>query len=314
MRRAGTATFSIMSSTAVLQESRPIPAGIETGDSPDGGPRTGVLELLERTGSVGVPIAVALYALLYIGIQEMYGVFNINPEQAGLDQSVLFGRLMGTLVLLLLILFPLIGLLVGLGWLINTITRGAAARAVRVVRQRPWIAALIAALWCGATYWGVFSILGDVGVGIMVVVAVGLGVLAFLVPFRLMRRKPVGRAGSTMLVGAMTGIGLGFVLIYALVQGAVQVQTTGQANELLGAVGFQDQWAIIKNAEDDNPLYDGRWMMLLGESEGTYVFYDCDRMETFRRPIETTNLGQLSLDPDREEGFTCGSLAEGQQQ
>ncbi|WP_344829681.1 hypothetical protein [Nonomuraea dietziae] len=35
----------------------------------DGG---GVLELLERIGSIVVPIAVALYALLYIGIEQIY--------------------------------------------------------------------------------------------------------------------------------------------------------------------------------------------------------------------------------------------------
>jgi hypothetical protein len=293
----------------VMSESGPIPT--EDGNDAGGSARGGALELLERTGSVAVPIAVALYALLYIGVQEMYAVFNINPEQAGLDQSVLFGRLMGTLVLLVLVLFPLIGLLVGAGWLINVITRGAASRAVGAVRRQPWIAALIAALWCGATYWGLFPLLGDdPGVGVMVFIAVGLGVLAFLVPFRLLRRRPVGRAGSAIFVGALTGIGLGLLLIAAMVQGADQVRTTGQANELLDAVGFQDQWTIVKNAEDDKPLYDGRSMMLLGESDGTYVFYDCDRMETFRRPVETTNLGEILLGPEREANLTCGSLAE----
>jgi hypothetical protein len=294
---------------AVMSESRLIP----TEDRNDVGEpaRAGVLELLERVGSVAVPVAVALYALLYIGIQEMYAVFDINPEQAGLDQSVLFGRLMGTLVLLVLVLFPLIGVLIGLGWLIDVSTRGAASRVVRAVRRHPWIAALIAALWCGATYWGFVPLVGDApGVGAMVLIAVGLGVLAFLVPFRLMRRRPVGRAGSTILVGAMTGIGLGFLLIAGLAHGADQVRTTGEGSELLNAVGFQDQWTIVRNAEDDSPLYDGRFMMLLGESGGTYVFYDCDRMETFRRPVESTNLGEILLDPEREKAIPCGSLAE----
>lgn len=154
-----------------------------------------------------------------------------------------------------------------------------------------------------------FPLLGDTpGVGVMVLIAFTLGVLAFLVPFRLLRRKPVGLAGSTILVGALTGIGLGFLLIAGLVQSADQVRTTGQANDLLMAVGFQDQWTIVRNAEDDSPLYDGRTMMLLGESNGTYVFYDCDRMETFRRPVESTNLGDILLGPEREPGFTCGLL------
>jgi hypothetical protein len=292
----------------VMSESTPIPAE----DDNDAGrqARAGILTLLERAGSVAVPIAVALYALLYIGMQEIYWTFNIQPEQAGLDQSVLFGRLMYALVLLVLVLFPLIGVLVGAGWLINVITRGAAARAVGAVRRRPWIVAFLTALWCGATYWGFSSWRGASGVGVMVLLAVGLGVLAFLVPFRLLRRRPVGLAGSTILVGAMTGIGIGFLLIGALADSAYQVRTTGNANLLLHMVGFQDQWTIVRNAEDDSPLYDGREMMLLGESNGAYVFYDCDRMETFRRPIEATNLGEIGLNPDPVPGFTCGRLIE----
>ncbi|MEV4180069.1 hypothetical protein AB0J28_01305 [Streptosporangium canum] len=37
----------------------------------------------------------------------------------------------------------------------------------------------------------------------MVIVAVGLGVLTFLVPFRLLRRMPAGRAGMKVIVGAL---------------------------------------------------------------------------------------------------------------
>ncbi|MEU4224886.1 hypothetical protein AB0F17_11370 [Nonomuraea sp. NPDC026600] len=268
-----------------------------------------VLGLLERTGSVIVPIGVALYAVLYIGIEQMYGVFGINPQQAGIDQSVLLGRLMGTLVLLLLVAIPALGFLLGFAWLVDRLTRGTLAKLVGGVRQRPWIAALIAALWCGATYWGLFNLVGDLDIAIMVVIAVGLGVLSFLVPFRLLRRKPVGRAGAKILVGGLTGVGLGFLLILAMIEGAVEVQETGQANDLLGYVGFQDQWAVVKSADNDKPLYDGRWMMLLGESDGTYVFYDCDKLETFRRPMETTNLGTIQLDPEREQDFTCGGMA-----
>ncbi|MGW3351331.1 hypothetical protein ACWDA3_49220 [Nonomuraea rubra] len=270
----------------------------------------GVLYLLERIGSVIVPIGVTLYAVLYLGVEAMYDVFGISPQQAGIDQSVLLGRLMGTLILMLLVLIPTLGLVVGLFWIADKLTRGMLGRLIEAVRRRPWAAALLAALWCGATYWGLFTLFGDLDLFVMVIVAVGLGVLTFLVPFRLLRRKPVGRAATKVLLGALTGVGLGFLLILAMVQGALEVQETGQANELLGYVGFQDQWAIIHNAEDDKPLYDGRWMMLLGESDGTYVFYDCDKYETFRRPMETTNLASIQLDPEREKGYTCGSLAE----
>ncbi|MEV4109012.1 hypothetical protein [Nonomuraea sp. NPDC049695] len=298
-----------MSTYQIAEDRTDISPLAEKDASPEEGGDGSVLGMLERISSVLVPIGVGLYALLYLGIQEMYGVFGINPEQAGIDQSVLLGRLMGTLVLMLLVGIPTLGLLVGLWWLADKLTGGALGRLVETVRRRPWISAVIAALWCGATYWGLFNILGDLDLAVMVVIAVGLGVLTFLVPFRLMRRRPVGRAGMKVLVGALTGIGLGCLLILAMVRGAVQVQETGQANDLLSYVGFQDQWTILKNAEDDKPLYDGRWMMLLGESDGTYVFYDCDKYETFRRPMETTNLGSIQLDPEREKGYTCGSLA-----
>ncbi|MGP3961934.1 hypothetical protein ACTWPT_38700 [Nonomuraea sp. 3N208] len=157
---------------------------------------SGVMELLERIGSVAVPIAVALYAVLYIGIEQMYAVFGVNPQQVGVDQAVLLGRMTSTVVLLLLVAIPLIGVLVGAGWLIDKLTAGAAGKLLRVARERPWIAATLAALWCGATYWGVFLLFGDLDLFVMVVIAVGLGVLAFLIPFRILRRKPVGRAGN----------------------------------------------------------------------------------------------------------------------
>ncbi|GAA4557074.1 hypothetical protein [Planotetraspora kaengkrachanensis] len=268
-----------------------------------------VIELLERIGSIVLPVGVALYAVLYIGVEEMYAVFGISPQQAGIDQSVLFGRLTGTLVLVLLLGIPLVGLVVGLGWLLDKVTLGMAGRVVRGVRERPWVIALVAALWCGATYWGFFNFFGDLDLTVMVVIAVVLGVLAFLIPFRLLRRKPVGRAGMKVLIGSLTGLGLGFVLILQMANGAVEVQETGKANLLLSTVGFQDQWAVLKNADDDKPLYDGRWMMLLGESEGTYLFYDCDKMATMRIPMDHANLSDLQLDPEREKGFTCGSLA-----
>jgi hypothetical protein len=269
--------------------------------------------LIERIGSVVVPIGIALYAVLHIGVEGMYSIFGITPQQAGIDQSVLLGRLMGTLVLALMVVLPLLGLVIGIGWLANKLTRGAAGRFTQALRERPWLVALISALWCGATYWALFYIYGDLhDIAPMVVAAVGLGVLTFLVPFRLLRGKPVGRAGMKVVFGALTGLGLGFVLILQMILGAAEVQETGQANELLSYVGFQDQWTVIKNAEDDKPLYDGRWMMLLGESEGTYIFYDCDKFETFRRPMETTNLGSIQLDPEREKGFKCGDLAEEQ--
>lgn|GEM_PF-1109395 len=277
---------------------------------PAGEKDSGALAMIERIGSVIVPIGVALYAVLYLGVEQMYGVFGISPQQAGIDQSVLLGRLMGTLILLMLVITPLLGLLVGVGWLADRVTRGAVGKAVAAVRRRPWVAALIAALWCGATYWGLLDLIGEFDVAAMVVVAVGLGVLTFLVPFRLLRRKPVGRAGVKVLIGALTGVGLGFLLIMQMIMGAVEMQETGRANDLLPYVGFQDQWAIIKNADDDKPLYEGRWMMLLGESGSTYVFYDCDKLETFRRPIDGTLLGSLQLQPEREAGYKCGTLAE----
>lgn len=274
---------------------------------PEPEPSGSVVSMLERIGSVVVPVGVGLYAMLYLGIQQMYWVFDINPEQAGIDQSVLLGRLMGTLIMLLLILLPVLGILVAVGWLFDKVTRGAVSRVVQGIRRRPWIAAVLAAGWSGVTYLSTTYLFTMDISPLHVLAALALGILAFVVPFRLLRRKPVGRAGMKVLVGALTGIGLGMVLLVGLVTGAGDVRTTGQANDLMNLVGFQDQWVVVKDG-DDKPLYDGRDIMLLGESDGVYVFYDCDNMTTFRRPAESTNLGDIRLDPEREPGYTCGSL------
>ena len=102
-----------------------------------GGHDSGVLALIERIGSVVVPIGVALYAVLYLGVEAMYNVFGITPQQAGIDQSVLLGRLMGTLVLALMVAIPAIGLIVGLSWLVNKLTRGMAGRLLQALGTVP---------------------------------------------------------------------------------------------------------------------------------------------------------------------------------
>ncbi|MGV9377404.1 hypothetical protein ACWDRB_16385 [Nonomuraea sp. NPDC003707] len=273
----------------------------------------GVLDVLEKIGSVVVPAGVTLYALLYMGFKEMYSVFGITPEQAGIDQSVLFGRLLGSLLPLTLIAASCIGLLISLGWLLNLITRGWAGRLFQAVRKRPWIVAVIAAVWAGLSYMGflyyVYTAVEEHLGGGEVVFAILLGFLAYVVPFRLLRRRSIGRAGMKVLIGAFTGVGLGYALIIQMVFGAVQVQETGQANALLDSLGFQDQWARLQDSSGKT-LYDGRWMMLLGEFEGGYAFYDCDKLMTFRKFSESTILIDIQLDPDREKGFTCGTLAD----
>ncbi|MFC4531640.1 hypothetical protein [Sphaerisporangium dianthi] len=277
------------------------------------------MALLERIASVVLPIGVGLYAVLYLGIEAIYNLFGITPQQAGIDQAVLFGRLSGTLILLLLIALPTLGLLVALYWVLDKLTFGGLSRLVGFFREHPWVAATIAALWSGATYWGVFSVLGDVTAAAMVPIAVGLGVLTFLVPFRLMRRKPVGRAGMRLVVGALTGIGLGWLLIWQMVLAAADVYQYGKSdplpglagNNLLDFVGFQDQWAVLKDG-DDKPLYDGRSMLLLGESDGVYAFYDCEKQVTIRRAAEGTNLGDIVIAPELPKDYACGTPAEGQ--
>ncbi|GII92160.1 hypothetical protein Ssi02_23910 [Sinosporangium siamense] len=278
-------------------------------DRPPEDARGGVIPLLEQIGAVVVPLGVGLYALLYMGIEEMYAVFNVSPQQVGIDQSVLFSRLITTLVLLVLVLIPLVGMIVAAAWAVNKITFGRAARALDTVRRRPWTAAFLAALWCGATYAGAAAVFSPFDALGMAAVAGALALVAFLVPFRLLRRRQMGRAGVKVVTGTLTGIGLGFVLILEMIKGAAGIQATGQGNTFLDFLGFQDQWVVLKDADTDRPLYNGRWMMLLGESVGTYVFYDCDKLETFRRPIEGTHLAHMQLQPEREEGYTCGGLA-----
>ncbi|WP_433352502.1 hypothetical protein ACQP25_05040 [Microtetraspora malaysiensis] len=41
--------------------------------------------------------------------------------------------------------------------------------------------------------------------------------------------------------------------------------------------------------------------------EDSYALYDCARKETFRISMEATVLRQITLDPDRPEGYQCGA-------
>ncbi|GGO61987.1 hypothetical protein [Nonomuraea cavernae] len=267
-----------------------------------------------------VPLGVTLYALLYIGYQGIYSFFGVTPEQAGIDQAVLLGRLLGTIVPLLIVGALVVGFLVSLGWLLNAITRGWTGRVTQRVRQRPWIIAVIAAMWAGLSYLGYMYFLAALASNLDskeleleaadLLVTIGLGVLAYVVPFRLLRRKPLGRAGLKVLVGAFTGVGIGFALIIQMFMGALQVVEKGESTTLLDAVGFQTQWARLQDSSG-KPLYDSRWMMILGEREGGYAIYDCDKGQTFRKFSESTILTELQMySPDREADFTCGSLAE----
>ncbi|MGV9323827.1 hypothetical protein [Streptosporangium sandarakinum] len=269
------------------------------------------MDLLERIGSVVLPVGIALYALLYLGVQQMYGIFNISPEQAGIDQATMFGRLVGSLVLLILAGSLVLGGLVAVCWLVNRATLGHAARLARAVRARPWAAAALGAVWCGATYWGFLGYLDlDEGAGLasIVLVATVIGTVSFLVPFRLLRRRPTGRAGMRVVIAAFTGIGLGFALIGQLEADAEALASTGRGSIVLSLAGFQDQWVVAVTPAKGTPLYGGAPLLLLGEHEGTYAFYDCARRETFRRPMGATVLQGIELEPDHED-FTCGEPA-----
>lgn len=233
---------------------------------------------------------------------------------------MLLGRLLGTLLPLLILGAVAVGILISLGWLLNMITRGWAGRVVQRTRQQPWIVAALAAAWVGVSYlgWLYFMTALDaadptapLAVEIWdVLIAVALGAVAYLVPFRLLRRRPIGRASLKVLVGALTGIGLGYILILQMIYGAVDVMQKGESTAVLDAVGFQTQWAKLQDS-GGKPLYDSRWMMVLGEREGGYAIYDCDKMQTFRKFSESTILSEVQMyAPDRDKDFTCGSLAE----
>ncbi|GAB3885072.1 hypothetical protein [Microbispora bryophytorum] len=282
-------------------------AGVVDPSEPD--MKAGVIDLLERGGSVVVPVGIALYALLYLGIQQVYGIFNISPEQAGIDQATMFGRLVGTLILLVIAGALLAGVFVAAVWLLDKATLGHMSRLTRAVRVRPWAAATAGALWCGVSYWGFLGYLG-LGEGVsmagVVITAAVIGALAFLVPFRLLRRRPAGRAGMKIVVAAFTGIGLGFALMGQMESDAIAVAEKGRpASLLLSMVGFQDQWVVLNDRESGKVLRGGAEVLLLGEREGTYALYDCAHQETFRISMEATVLRQVTLEPERPSGYSC---------
>ncbi|MFI6498982.1 hypothetical protein [Nonomuraea typhae] len=278
-----------------------------------------VLELVEKVSGVAVPLAVGLYAMLYLGYQNLYSIFNITPEQAGLDQATIFARLLGTIVQVFLLLTPVVGLLVGLGWLLNKATGGVVGQGVDQLRERPWIAAAAAAVFAIGGYTAYFFVMGvpfliDEPSEIQsLLIAVPVVLAGLLIPFRMMRRNRVGRAGTKVLSGVLLGIGLGFVLNYFMVVGAVDIHNNGNGNPILERVGFKNQWTRVMDG-DGKKLMEGDPMMLLGEKEGAYVLYDCGAMKTIRRSIEGTILDKIELDPDFSEMEPCGYRLEEDEQ
>ncbi|MFI6323744.1 hypothetical protein ACIBG8_39885 [Nonomuraea sp. NPDC050556] len=281
-----------------------------------------VLEVVEKIGSIAVPVAVSLYAMLYLGIQEVYGVFGVTPEQAGMDQSTIFARLIGTLVQVFLILIPVIGVGVALSWLLNLVTKGAVGRLTGKLRENPWIAALVGAALSGFGYWVYLYIHGDFlgnelslsGAGMQ---ALLIAVVGLLIPYRVMRRKSGSRAGMKVMTGALFGVGLGFLVVVGMVAGAQDIHTNGNGNGFLDLVGFRNQWATVHDGDNKAVIKDDDRALVLGEKEGAYLLYNCGTMETVRRPIEATLLGQIELDPDFTNGGTqevepCGYANKGQ--
>lgn len=296
----------------------------ETPPPPPQPERGRVIELVEKVSSFAVPLAVGLYAMLYLGFQSVYEVFGITPEQAGLDQATVFARLLGTLVRVFLWLLPFAGFLAALGWLLNKATRGALSRVSDAAREKPWIAALAAAALSGAGYWAYFLVEGSFTAealtgGDAAMLAAVVAIFGLLIPYRMMRRTSPGRAGSKVLTGVLVGVGLGFFLTLGMVAGASDIFTNGNGNAFLQMVGFKNQWAVVTDSDGkalDKNREAGDMLMLLGEQDGAYVFYDCGTQQTLRRAVEGTNLADIQLDPDftdggKHENPACGYALEG---
>ncbi|NUR90587.1 MAG: hypothetical protein HOY71_41465 [Nonomuraea sp.] len=269
--------------------------------------RGSVLEVMEKLGTIVVPIAVAVYALLYLGFESVYDTFGITPEQAGLTQASIFGHLVATLVLLFLALLPLLGLVVGGWWLLDRITGGGAGRVLNRARERPWLAAGVGAVLSGTAYWGMLGLLDITGTPVLVTVVM-IGLFCLLVPYRLLRARPTGRAAMRVLTGSLVGMGLGFVLVGWMTQGAEAVHERGETNIVLDLTGFSNQWAEVRD-EAGKALTKGERWLVLGQDAGAYVFYDCGTAETIRRPIDATILSKIELDPVFDEPRTCGWAA-----
>ncbi|MGW0802331.1 hypothetical protein [Nonomuraea sp. NPDC002799] len=266
--------------------------------------RGSVLEVLEKVGTVVVPVAVAVYGLLYMGFESVYDTFGITPEQAGLTQASIFAHLVSTLVLLFLVLLPLLGLAVGAGWLVDRVTRGAAGRAYRWSRETPWLAAAVAAGLSGIAYWGLLGVVDVTGTPVLITVVL-LGLFCLLVPYRLLRGQPTGRAISRVLTASLVGMGLGFVLVGWMTQAAEDVHDHGSGSLVLELTGFQNQWAKVADVDGKAVSHGERWLVL-GQDGGAYVFYDCADAETVRRPIEATILTRIELDPEDVSARPCG--------
>lgn len=269
----------------------------------NGDVKSTVFEFLDQLGDLVMPLAIALYAVLYISMQYLYGTFGVNPEQAGIDQGVLFGRLLYTLVLLVLLALPVIGIYVSIRWLFQRITGDLHGALVRGMRANPWISAGVLAVVCVVLYWALMPLLlnfvlgasGD-NLALNLGLALLLGAVAFIVPMRMLSRSPVGRFTRRVICGALAGVTIGFSLAGTVSEEANLVATQGAESALLNAVGFQDQWVVVQR--DDKCLYDGATMLLLGTSEAGYALYDVGLQQAHFLPVgDNVTLDYVMMSP-----------------
>lgn len=290
----------------------------ETDTAKDTEDNGGVLDLLEKIGSVVVPLGVSLYAVLYVAMQTLYQTFGITPEQAGIEQSVLLGRLLYTIIMVLLVALPTIGVIVSTWWLLNKITFGKAGQGLDLVREKRWVMAAAMALVCAVVYWLLLPVLdsflgfGGYEDGVKAVfTATIVAVVAFVVPFGLLRRTKTGRALTKVICSLLAGLTMGFVLIGTVGGDAYKLATTAESSTTLSLVGFQDQW-VYAETDEGKPIQDGRPLLFLGEKDGFFVFWDCAELRSFRQFGEKVVITQTAISPDWDflggEDFKCATV------
>jgi multisubunit Na+/H+ antiporter MnhE subunit len=105
-----------------------------------------LLPMFQGAAAITLPFVVVTYVLVSYLLAKFYEVFGITLDEAGINQTVLLGRMATVIVVLIAVIVPLTCAIVTFVWLLNWMTGGRLRTVLRTAWRQPWGQALVVML------------------------------------------------------------------------------------------------------------------------------------------------------------------------